>query len=54
VLGCLVAPRLRDLAEALVDLPFGILHGRPARTRAIPALALKPGSRLLAEYRRDY
>jgi ABC-type sugar transport system substrate-binding protein len=55
VLRALVAPRLRDLADALVDLPSALLHGvRPHDVR-VPARALSAATpQLVAAYRRDY
>ena len=55
VLRCLVAPRLHDLADALVALPYGLLHGRPAREARVPVRALGDAApRPIAAYARDY
>lgn len=54
VLRCLVAPRLRDLADALVDVPFGLLHDQHRSDVPAPLLALTRQSPQLADYRGDY
>lgn len=54
VLRCLVAPRLRDLADALVDLPRAVLRNQPAQTLAPPVAVLTPRSGELGLYARDY
>lgn len=55
VLRALVAPRLRDLAGALVALPTALLHGARPRDAHVPARLLAPAaSRLIDTYRRDY
>jgi ABC-type sugar transport system substrate-binding protein len=54
VLRALVAPRLRDLANALVDLPRALLRGQPAHDLAPPLRVLTASSSWLARYERDY
>jgi ABC-type sugar transport system substrate-binding protein len=55
VLRALVAPRVRDLADALVELPWALLHGRPPRDADVPARLLSAATpQLIATYRRDY
>lgn len=55
ILRCLVAPRLRDLADALVDVPYGLLHGATPRTTVVPVRALTAAEpRLIAAYASDY
>ncbi len=55
VLRALVAPRLRDLADALVDVPYALLHGQPSRDAEIEARVLAAGdTELIAAYRHDY
>ncbi|HYV15398.1 MAG TPA: substrate-binding domain-containing protein [Conexibacter sp.] len=55
ILRCLVAPRLGDLADALVELPYALLHGRPAHDVRVPARALGSAApRSIAAYARDY
>ncbi|MEA2217604.1 MAG: ribose transport system substrate-binding protein [Solirubrobacteraceae bacterium] len=54
VLRCLVAPRLRDLANALVDVPRSLLRGEPARDIAPPIAVLTAGSSAVRAYERDY
>jgi ABC-type sugar transport system substrate-binding protein len=55
ILRCLVAPRLRDLADALVDVPYGLLHGAAPRPLSVPARALTAATpRLIAAYTSDY
>jgi ABC-type sugar transport system substrate-binding protein len=54
VLRCLVAPRLRDLANALVDVPRGLLRNQPAANLAPPIQVLTASSSALRGYERDY
>jgi len=55
VLRCLVAPRLRDLADALVDLPRSLLrHDSAARDVTPPIAVLTPASRAARDFQRDY
>jgi ABC-type sugar transport system substrate-binding protein len=54
VLRCLVAPRLRDLANALVDVPRGLLRNQPAANLAPPIKVLTATSSALRAYERDY
>jgi ABC-type sugar transport system substrate-binding protein len=54
VLRCLVAPRLRDLANALVDVPRGLLRNQPPVNLAPPVAVLTATSKLLARFERDY
>jgi ABC-type sugar transport system substrate-binding protein len=53
-LHVVVAARLSDLANAMVDLPHALLHGAPPRNTALAAWTLTPGSTALAAYSRDY
>lgn len=54
VLRCLVAPRLADLADALVDVPYALLRRRPAPA-APPLVVLRKGEGgALAAFARDY
>ncbi|MDQ6751403.1 MAG: substrate-binding domain-containing protein [Actinomycetota bacterium] len=54
VLRCLVAPRLGDLADALVDVPSSLLRNQPARSFAPRIEVLTPTSDQLRSYERDY
>lgn len=54
VLRCLVAPRLRDLAAALVDVPFALLRGEQPPSGTVPLAVLRPGSPQLAAFAADY
>ncbi|HZV73046.1 MAG TPA: substrate-binding domain-containing protein [Conexibacter sp.] len=55
ILRCLVAPRLRDLADALVDLPYGLLQGRAPQDARVPVRALNAeAGQLVMAYARDY
>ena len=55
VLRALVAPRLRDLADALVDLPYGLLHGAAPHDAHVPARLLGAAApQRIAAYRSDY
>jgi ABC-type sugar transport system substrate-binding protein len=54
VLRCLVAPRLRDLAGALVDVPHGLLRGQPAKSFAVPVKVLTATSSYVRTYEHDY
>ena len=44
-LRCLVAPRLADLAAALVDVPLALAQGRPAADREVALHVLTRTSR---------
>jgi hypothetical protein len=48
------APRLRDLARELVDVPLGLLRDRAVKRRQVPVQTLTPTSAHLAAYERDY
>jgi ABC-type sugar transport system substrate-binding protein len=54
VLRCLVAPRLRDLTNALVDLPRSLLRNEPAKSVAPPIAVLTAESSALRSFERDY
>ncbi|MDO8211693.1 substrate-binding domain-containing protein [Conexibacter sp. CPCC 206217] len=54
VLRCLVAPRLRDLANALVDVPLALLRRRRPPTAPVPLTVLTPGASQLRAFARDY
>ncbi|MDR9372425.1 hypothetical protein Q5424_25230, partial [Conexibacter sp. JD483] len=54
VLRCLVAPRLRDLANALVDVPYALLRRRPAPAEPPLVVLTKGGRRTLARFAADY
>jgi ABC-type sugar transport system substrate-binding protein len=54
VLRCLVAPRLRDLTDALVDVPRSLLRNDPARSVAPQIHVLTPTSSALRSFERDY
>ena len=55
MLRALVAPRLRDLAGALVDVPYALLHGAAPHDARVPARLLAAGdAQLVAAYRSDY
>lgn len=55
VLRCLVAPRLRDLADALVDLPRTLLNGQAPHDAHVPSRALTATTpQQIAAYARDY
>ncbi len=53
-LRIVIAARLRELAEAMVDLPHALLHGAPARNIALRSWKLTPGSAALHAYGADY
>jgi hypothetical protein len=53
-LRAVVAARLRDLAEAMVDLPHTLLHDGPARNIQLAQWTLTPHSAALASYSGDY
>lgn len=53
-LRCLVAPRLRDLAHALVDVPLGLLRGARPSGLEVLAARLTPGSAEIDRFRSDY
>jgi len=44
-LRCLVAPRLADLAAALVDVPLALARGRPTAGREVPLHVLTRSTR---------
>jgi ABC-type sugar transport system substrate-binding protein len=52
-LRCIVAPSLRDLAAAAVDLPFGMLRGKPPADVRIPVSPLTPGASSTRRARMD-
>ncbi len=55
ILRGLVAPRLRDVADALVDLPYGLLHGRAPHDVSVPLQALSAATpQPIAAYASDY
>jgi hypothetical protein len=53
-LRTVIAARLRDLANAMVDLPHSLLHEGPARSVALAPSTLTPHSSALASYSSDY
>ena len=53
-LRCIVSPRLRDVAEALVDVPLGILRGEAPKDLRVAAHALDADSAELRRFERDY
>lgn len=53
-LRAIVAPRLRDLADALVDLPWAILRGRAPRDVSAPLTVLTERSDQLDAFAADY
>ena len=53
-LRCLVAPRLAALADALVDLPYALLHGGRETTAVVPAVRMTRGSAAARAARSDY
>ena len=53
-LRCLVAPRLSELADALVDFPYALLGGAPGRTVTVPARRYTRRSAAAAAARGDY
>jgi len=54
VLRVIVAVRVRDLANALVDLPHSLLAGAPPSNVTLPWQTLTAGSATLAAYSSDY
>jgi hypothetical protein len=53
-LQCLVAARLSDLADALVELPLALARGERAGSRPVPVAVLKPGSPKLKAFAADF
>jgi ABC-type sugar transport system substrate-binding protein len=54
VLRAVVAPRVRDLADAMVDLPHALLNGGPIGDVRLALEILTPDSAALAAYSGDY
>ncbi|HEY4280985.1 MAG TPA: substrate-binding domain-containing protein [Conexibacter sp.] len=53
-LRCIVAPRLRDIANALVDVPYSLLRNAQPHDVNPPLAALTPRSPQLAAFASDY
>ena len=53
-LKCLVAARLLDLANALVDLPLAYAHGERPGSRAVPVTVIKRGSPEAKAFAEDF
>jgi len=53
-LRLVVAARLRELAEAMVDVPHALLHGAAPASVTLAPWTLTPHSAALAAYRTDY
>jgi hypothetical protein len=53
-LRCLVAARVSDLANALVELPLALARGEKAGSRTVPMTVLNAGAPELKQFAADF